>query len=82
MGSFRIWNSVLEGNIEGIIKVLKSGDFEERQEAVEALGKMRDERAIEPLTHTLKYDEHFDIRTAAGEALIEIKRANKLFNNI
>ena len=35
MGSFRLWALISEGNIEGIIKVLKSEDPKERLEAVE-----------------------------------------------
>ena len=55
-----------------LIKQLKDGNWIVRESAVEALGEIRDGRAVEPLVKTLK-DADDDVREGAAEALGKIK---------
>ncbi|MCJ7471087.1 HEAT repeat domain-containing protein [Candidatus Bathyarchaeota archaeon] len=61
-------------NVERLIKALKDEDFHVRIEAAEALGKIGDERAVEPLIEALKdkYDKDRGVRMIAARALGEI----------
>jgi HEAT repeat protein len=60
-------------DIKGLIKALRyRKDEGVRQAAAEALGKIKDRRAVEPLIAALK-DESFSVRQAAAEALGKIK---------
>jgi len=69
-----------EGNVEGLIRALQYSDINEpwshqprevRCLATEALGKIGDGRAAEPLIAALK-DEDRDVRWSAAEALTTI----------
>ena len=42
---------VKKKNIKGLIKTLRHKDRDIREEAAKALGKIGDERAVEPLSH-------------------------------
>lgn len=55
-------------DIDGAIKLLKSGDVQIRQFTAYLLGQTGDERAIEPLIEALA-DEHVGVRGAAANAL-------------
>jgi len=59
-------------SFEPLIKALETEDWQIRQEAAAALGKIGDPRAIEPLTRALK-DEHEWVRQAAQVALGEMQ---------
>lgn len=54
-------------DVEGLIKALTDKDWGVRGEAAEALGEIKDARAVEPLIQALK-----DIGVEAAEALINI----------
>lgn len=55
-------------DIEGAIRLLKSGDEQVRQFVAYLLGRTGDTRAIEPLIDALQ-DEHVGVRGAAANAL-------------
>ena len=61
------------GEFEDLIKKLKYGDDLTRYDAAVALGRLGDNRAVEPLTKALK-SQHPHVREAAGRALEEIKK--------
>src|SRR5688500_11977735 len=64
-----------ESNIKGLIKALKyEADSSVRKAAAEALGEIKDVRAVEPLIAILQ-DIDRDVAMAAAEALGEIKDA-------
>ena len=54
--------------MEPLIAALKDGDSDVRKAAAEALGEIKDPRAVEPLIAALK-DEYSYVRQAAAEAL-------------
>jgi HEAT repeat protein len=56
-------------DVEGLIKVLQTGTHpESREEAAEALGAIRDPRAVDPLIGALKDRDH-EVREEAAKAL-------------
>ena len=58
-----------EDDVNSLIAVLKhKKDSRVRAKAVEALGKIRDARVVEPLMQALN-DEHWDVRRKAAWAL-------------
>lgn len=60
------------GDIDGLIKVLETGRHpESREEAAEALGEIRDPRAVDPLIAALR-DRNSEVRAEAAEALGKI----------
>ena len=61
----------VKGDIHGLIKALRYGDFDVRVKAAEALGNIGDKRAVEPLMDTLK-DENRDVRKEAEKALLKL----------
>ena len=72
------------GDLEGLIKALKNNDCIIRKEAVVALKKLADKRALVPLIDALKYEKWHDkyavmdsVRENAAEALglLKDKRA-------
>jgi hypothetical protein len=54
-------------NIQGLILALKNKDPKVQYDAAEALGDLRDNRAVEPLTAALKNDEFSGVRWKAAE---------------
>ncbi len=64
-------------DVEGLIKALKYKDADVRWEAAMALGKIGDERAVEPLIQALREDKDVPVRALASGALgmIRDKRA-------
>ncbi len=65
-----------ERDIEGLIEALKHEWSSIRAKAIEALGEIRDERAVEPLTKALwDKDEQLSIQWKAAEALGKIGHA-------
>ena len=64
---------ITEKDVEGLIKALRhKRDFKIRWKAAEALGKIKDERAVDSLMRTLQ-DENEYVRKAAAQALGEIQ---------
>jgi HEAT repeat protein len=59
-------------NIQALISALKSKDPTVQYDAAEALGDLRDPRAVEPLIAALKNDELSGVRWKAAEALSKI----------
>jgi len=59
-------------NVKGLILALKNKDPKVQYDAAEALGDMRDYRAVEPLATALKNDEFSGVRWKAAEALSKI----------
>jgi HEAT repeat protein len=59
-------------NVKGLIAALKSKDPTVQYDAAEALGELRDPRAVEYLTAALKNDELSGVRWKAAEALAKI----------
>ena len=82
MGIFDLFKPNIEKlkekkDVESLIKALQyKGDLDVRSEAVEAVGKIGDKRAVEPLIQALN-DENKYVREGAALALAEIgdKRA-------
>jgi HEAT repeat protein len=71
-------------DVDGLIKVLQTGAHpESREEAAEALGEIRDPRAVDPLIGALKDRDH-EVREEAVEALGKIgdKRAVEPLNAV
>ena len=60
--------------VDTLIQKLKDKNWRVQQRAAEALGEIKDARAVEPLIAALK-DENLDIRWRAADALGEIKDA-------
>jgi len=58
-----------KGDLEGLFKALGHKDYEVRGNAAEALGKIGDKRAVEPLIQTLLEDKSAYVRGKAAEAL-------------
>lgn len=59
-------------DVDGLIRVLQTGAHpESREEAAEALGEIRDPRAVEPLIGALKDRDH-EVRAEAADALARI----------
>lgn len=59
-------------NVKGLISALKSKDPTVQYDAAEALGDLRDPRAVESLADALKDDELSGVRWKAAEALSKI----------
>jgi len=59
-------------DVKGLIRLLKHQDLDVKYGAAEALGEMRDNRAVEPLVTALKNDEFSGVRWKAAEALSKI----------
>lgn len=60
------------GGVESLINTLKDKDAYLRQAAVEALGKTKDPRAVNPLIAILNDEEDGEILLKASESLAEI----------
>ncbi|MFO7966766.1 MAG: HEAT repeat domain-containing protein [Archaeoglobaceae archaeon] len=65
------------GDVEGLIKKLNSSDSNTKAQAAEALGEIRDERAIKPLIYTLEHSEDSTVREKAAESVASIGNANE-----
>ena len=61
-----------EGDVHALIRALENEDHGVRRDAVEALGKIGDARAVERLTVALK-DSEAEVREAATEALAKVR---------
>ena len=57
-----------KGNVDGLIKALKNGDFVIRESAAFSLGKLKDQKAVEPLILALK-DDKGRVKKYAASAL-------------
>ncbi len=69
-------------DVDGLIKVLQTGAHpESREEAAEAMGEIRDPKAVDPLIGALKDRDH-EVREEAAESLGKIgdKRATEPLN--
>ncbi len=55
--------------VDPLIKVLQERTFSEREDAIRILGKLKDRRAVEPVSEALLYSDWMAIRSAAAEAL-------------
>jgi HEAT repeat protein len=62
-----------------LMNVLKDGTGAARQTAAEALGELRDERAVEPLIQVMQTDDVYAVRTAAATALGNLKAARAVW---
>jgi len=69
----KVLEALNEGGIEALISKLKDEDTNIVEAAVEALGKMKDPRAVEPLIEILNKEEDGDILVKTIDALIEIE---------
>lgn len=68
------------GSFQLLLKDLESKDFQRRLAAVEALGKMKDEKSIDALIHFLKNrDEDWEIQIKAIRHLGESKNTKALY---
>lgn len=63
-----------ERDIEGLISALRHRDQEVQKSAAQALGNLRDSKAVEALIKALD-DKNSDVEWAAGFALAEIAKA-------
>ena len=61
-----------DGELGDLIDALKDSDADVRLKAAEALGKLADNRAVDPLIEVLRNDEDRDVRLKAAWALGEI----------
>jgi len=61
-----------EARLEPLVKALKDRDPEVREEAVDSLAELKDERAIVYLTDVLLSDKNEDVRESAAAALGEL----------
>ena len=61
-----------DGELGDLINALKDSDAGVRLKAAEALGKLADNRAVDPLIEVLRNDEDRDVRLKAAWALGEI----------
>jgi HEAT repeat protein len=55
--------------VDGLLKVLREGTFSEREDAVRILGKIKDRRAVQPISEALLYSDWMSIRSEAAHAL-------------
>jgi hypothetical protein len=62
----------LDPGTRKLIEALSSERAEKRRKAIEALGNMREQRAVLPLSERLLYDESWAARRLAVEALVQI----------
>lgn len=62
-----------EGDVEALIKALRSSDLFVRGRAVMKLGGLKDPRAVEPLIEVLRTDGDWGIRENTVQALSSIK---------
>lgn len=58
--------------VEALIRVLRERTFSEREEAIRILGKIKDIRAVQPVSDALLYSDWMSIRSAAATALGEM----------
>lgn len=58
--------------VEPLIRVLRERTFSEREEAIRILGKIKDIRAVQPISDALLYSDWMSIRSAAATALGEM----------
>lgn len=58
--------------VESLIRVLRERTFSEREEAIRILGKIKDIRAVLPVSDALLYSDWMSIRSAAATALGEM----------
>ncbi|RQW80314.1 MAG: hypothetical protein EHM14_05370 [Methanothrix sp.] len=65
----------VDGELGDLINALKDKDAGVRLKAAEALGKLADARAVDPLIEALRYDENNDVREMAAWALGQIDDA-------
>lgn len=72
LGELNVKVLKMRKDVDGLIKVLATGKHpESREEAAEALGDLRDPKAVEPLIAALK-DRDAEVREGAAEALGKI----------
>lgn len=62
----------VEDKTQSLIHILKDSDWTMRADAAEALGKIGDTGAVEPLIHTLEEDKDEDVRKIVADSLGEI----------
>ena len=67
-----------DGGLGDLINALKDRDANVRLKAAEALGKLADSRAIDPLIEALKNDANWEIREMAAWALGQIDDARSI----
>ncbi len=73
--SSRKWDELINIDIGQLIAAMKDKDRWVRRKAAEALGKIKDVRAVEPLIAALKVKYSPDVRWKAAEVLGKIKDA-------
>lgn len=61
-----------ECDIPSLLAILTFGEMDTRYAAIDALGRLRDPRAIEPLIESLRSDAYSGLRWKAAEALARI----------
>lgn len=72
LGELNVKILKMRKDVDGLIKVLGTGRHpESREEAAEALGEIRDPRAVDPLIAALN-DRNPEVREEAAEALGKI----------
>jgi HEAT repeat protein len=64
--------------VDPLIQALKDRSGSVRGCAAQALGKITDARAVDPLIATIIYDESFQVREAATDALLKISNTSIL----
>ncbi|MDO8842497.1 HEAT repeat domain-containing protein [Methanocalculus sp.] len=62
------------GDLPGLLSLLAHGEMDQRYAAIDALGLLRDPRAIELLIETTRSDTYSGLRWKAAEALARIGR--------
>lgn len=58
--------------VDPLIRVLRERTFSEREDAIRILGKIKDVRAVAPISDALLYSDWMSIRSAAATALGEM----------
>ena len=56
-------------DVPKLIKALKNLDWHIRVAALNALGRLKDPRAVEPIIHVCGFDQYWDVRWVAAEVL-------------
>jgi HEAT repeat protein len=56
-------------SVDALIRVLRERTFSEREDAIKVLGKIKDRRAIQPISDAMLYSDWMSIRSEAAAAL-------------
>jgi HEAT repeat protein len=56
-------------SVDALIRVLRERTFSEREDAIKVLGKIKDRRAVQPISDAMLYSDWMSIRSEAAAAL-------------